>query len=78
MLVAVALAFTVPLKGFASYKHYIHLKNGHKITLYAENKADAREQFQTLCETFSWMEDSYLTSRPRGGFMECEMSDSFN
>lgn len=29
---AVALAFTAPLKGFASYKYYIHLKNGHTIT----------------------------------------------
>lgn len=38
----------------------------------ASSKAEARKLFRSMCLEHTEMEDSYLTSRPNGGFMESE------
>lgn len=38
----------------------------------ASSKEEARKLFRSMCLERTEMEDSYLTSRPNGGFMESE------
>lgn len=75
MLMAVALAFTAPLKGFASYKYYIHFKDGSVLMMRADNEDLARMAFDAMCRDMPGMEDAYLTKRPNGGFIACESAD---
>lgn len=71
VVATLVLAFVVPTKSYA-YKYYIHYKNGEVRMFEASSREEARELFRSMCLERTEMEDSYLTSRPNGGFMESE------